>query len=474
MNTPATQRISFEIPLPESLESAIKRLSDAGAHCRLVGGCVRDALLERTPKDFDVEVYGLPLETISEILKPLGKTDLVGKSFCVVKLWAHGEEYDFAIPRRESKIADGHRGFSIEGDASMSEEEAIGRRDFTVNALLYDPIAKQIIDHCGGFQDLKRKTLRHVSLAFAEDPLRVLRAMQFAARYDLTLHPETARLCQSMKSEFWSLAPERIWGEWYKWAAHSLFPSRGLAALKDSGWLSFFPEIYTLVDLPQDAEWHPEGCVWTHTNKCADALLEHTDWKMLEPDERSVLLLSVLCHDLGKARCTRFAPKNGILRWISPGHDQQSGWLAETLLRRIGAPRSIIEKVVPLVRSHHFLNTGNAKLPNDNSTRRLARRLEPATINQLFYVLTSDHLGRPPLVSEEQSQRIAQFKEKVNHLSLKDQAPKPIILGRHLIDKGRHPSPSFKTILDDAYEAQLDGLFQDKESGLKWLETYLA
>ncbi|MCH6256225.1 polynucleotide adenylyltransferase [Puniceicoccaceae bacterium K14] len=468
-----TKRIPFEIQLPDSLQEAIGLLIQKGASCRLVGGCVRDALLERSPKDFDVEVYGLSLETISTALQALGKTDTVGKSFCVVKLWSRGDEYDFAIPRRESKTASGHRGFEIEGDATMSEQEAITRRDFTLNALLYDPSKKEVIDHCNGLQDLENKVLRHVSPAFAEDPLRVLRAMQFAARFDLTLHPDTAQLCQCMKPEYWSLAKERIWGEWQKWASQSLYPARGLEVLKDSGWLSFFPELYALVDLPQDPEWHPEGSVWIHTQKCTEALLKHTDWKELDSEARSILLLSVLCHDLGKARCTRFASKNGILRWISPGHDQVSGWLSGQFLQNIGAPLSIIEKVVPLVKSHHFLNTGNDNIPGDNGIRRLARRISPATINQLIYVLISDHLGRPPLTSEAQTKRIALFKERAEQLSIKVESPKPIILGRHLIKLGHKPGPGFKNVLDAAFEAQLDGAFHDEVGGITWLSNNL-
>lgn len=474
MKNTATLRTPFEIQLPAALQTAIERLNEAKAKCRIVGGSVRDALLNHSPKDFDIEVYGLPLEEIAAILSPLGKTDTVGKSFCVVKLWSHGDEYDFAIPRRESKTGTGHRGFEIEGDAFMSEEEAISRRDFTLNALLYDPIEKEIVDYCGGMADLESKILRHVSPAFAEDPLRVLRAMQFAARFDLQLHPQTAELCRSMKPEFWSLAKERIWGEWQKWSAQSRFPARGLQALQESGWLSFFPELYSLVELPQDPEWHPEGSVWTHTGECTKALLRETNWTSLAPDERSPLLFAVLCHDLGKARCTRYAEKKGILRWVSPGHDQASGWLAKQFLNRIGAPLQLVEKVSRLVRSHHFLNSGNGNLnlPNDNSIRRLARRLEPATINQLIYVLISDHRGRPPLVSEAQCQRIEQFRIKVEQLSLKDESPKPIILGRHLIALGQSPGPHFKTLLDAAFEAQLDGAFNNEEDGLTWLHTY--
>lgn len=466
-----SKKLNLDLKLPPPIREAIRLLSKSGARCRVVGGSIRDALLNKQSKDFDVEVYGLALPTLTNVLSGIGKTDLVGKSFSVVKLWAEGGEYDFSVPRRESKAGHGHRAFAVEADPAMSEVEAIQRRDFTINALLYDPENEEIIDHCGGLQDLAKNALRHIGPAFCEDPLRVLRAMQFAGRFGFTLHSETAALCGQIKPGFWFLSQERIWEEWRKWATRSDFPSLGLEALRQSGWLPFFAELNALVDLPQDPEWHPEGNAWIHTGKCVDALVSQTDWKSRDSDTRCILMLAVLCHDLGKARCTRFALKGDRLRWISPGHDQASGWLAQQLLQRIGAPKLVIEKVVKLVTNHHFLNTGSTRIPNDASIRRLSRRIEPSSISELVYVLLSDHLGRPPLVSEDQSTRIAAFKDRANALALKDSAPKPLLLGRHLIALGMQPGPSFKSLLSITYEAQLDGAFVTEAGAIAWFEA---
>lgn len=462
---------SFSIRVPDGLQKAITLLSEKGGDCRLVGGSVRDALRGVEPTDFDVEVYGLELDVIAETLRQIGKTDLVGKSFAVVKLWTQGAEYDFSVPRTESKSGSGHRGFEVQSDPNLDPETALKRRDFTINALQYDPEEGVLIDYFGGRDDLEKGILRHVSEAFSEDPLRALRAVQFAGRFGFSLHPDTALFCREMKREFATLAVERIWGEWNKWATQSAFPSKGLVALKDSGWISFFPEINALLRLPQDPEWHPEGDVFVHTLHCLDALVNLPEWNGYTGSQRAVLMFGVLCHDLGKARCTCFAEKRGELRWISPGHDQESGWLSESFLNRIGAPTLIREKVRKLVENHHYLNSFTDSLPSDTSLRRLSRRIHPATTEDLRQVMRADHLGRPPLVSEVQKKRLEDFKKRIGELALKDAAPKPILLGRHLIECGKKPGPEFKSVLDQAFEAQLDGTFGDLEGALEWARS---
>ncbi len=206
---------------------------------RLVGGGVRDWLLGLAPKDLDVEVAGVDFETLQRALAPFGATDVVGRSFGVVKVRvaATGAEYDFSLPRRESKIGAGHRGFAVAPDPDLDDAAAAARRDFTLNAIAYDPLDGAIIDPHGGQADLAARRLRHTSAAFGEDPLRVLRAFQLAARFDLTLAPETAALCRTISGAYAELPVERVWGEWDKWATKAVAPSRGLAVLEETGWL---------------------------------------------------------------------------------------------------------------------------------------------------------------------------------------------------------------------------------------------
>ncbi len=462
-----------ELPLPADLRAMLEAVRRVGRP-RLVGGGVRDWLLGLVPKDFDVEVAGANFETLHRALAPFGATDVVGRSFGVIKVRsaATRAEYDFSLPRRESKTGAGHRGFAIAPDPGMSDAEAAARRDFTVNAIACDPFTGELIDPHGGQRDLAARTLRHTSAAFAEDPLRVLRAMQLAARFDFSLAPETAALCRSIADTFAELPVERVWHEWEKWAEKSTKPSRGLAVLEESGWLKHFPEVAALRGTLQEPEWHPEGDVFTHTQLCLDALVALADWKNLSPLRRRVLAFAVLAHDFGKPATTQRAEKRGTLRWVSPGHESAGGPFAESFLRRIGAPLELDPPVRALVVHHLAHHHGQAHF-TDTAVRRLARRLAPATIDDLAAVMRADSNGRPPLTSPETHARIEELVAKAHALAVADAAPKPLMLGRHLVSLGLKPSPAFTPALAAAFEAQLDGAFTDEAGGVAWLRDFL-
>ncbi len=441
---------------------------------RLVGGGVRDLLLGLEAKDFDIEVASVDFETLHRVLAPFGATDVVGRSFGVIKVRSavSGAEYDFSLPRRESKTGAGHRGFAVAPDPALSDAEAAARRDFTINAIALDPFSGALIDPHGGQADLRARVLRHTSAAFNEDPLRVLRAFQLAARFDLTLAPETAALCRSIADNYAELPVERVWGEWEKWAMKSSKPSRGLAVLEESGWLRHFPEVATLRGTPQEPLWHPEGDVFTHTQCCLDALVTLAAWREAVPARRRLLMMAVLAHDFGKSATTQHAEKKGILRWISPGHEPAGGPLAEAFLRRIGAPLELDASVRALVVNHLAHHHGRTEF-TDTSVRRLARRLAPATIDELAIVMRADSNGRPPLASPETHARIDELIAKAHALELEQAAPRPLVLGRHLVALGHRPGRAFTPILDTAFEAQLDGAFVDEAGGVAWLEEYL-
>ena len=458
--------------LPPPLHAALSALRSAGGRPRLVGGCVRDWLLGLAPRDFDVEVYGLDYEALGRALAPFGPTDLVGRSFGVLKVRLEGVEYDFSLPRRESKTGAGHRGFAVAPDPALTEAEAAARRDFTINAIAYDPGENRIIDPHGGAGDLKKKILRHTGPAFVEDPLRVLRAFQLAARFELTLAPETAALGHTIRDCYAELPVERVWGEWEKWATKAAKPSLGLAILKQTGWLRHFPEIATLDGVPQEPEWHPEGDVLTHTGHCLDALAGLASWRDGQPATRRVLSFAVLAHDFGKATTTKQAERRGKLRWVSPEHEAAGGPLAESFLQRIGAPLELIEHVRPLVVNHLLHHHGPAEF-RDTTVRRMARKLAPATIDDLIAVMLADHLGRPPLIPDETVKRIEHLRVAARRLTLEHAAPKPLVLGRHLIALGLAPGPQFKPALDAAFESQLDGAFADEAGGIEWMRSYL-
>ncbi len=432
----------------------------------LVGGCVRDALLGLPTKDFDVEVFGVSYEQLGRALSRWGRTDLVGRSFGVVKLTPPGgPTYDFAIPRRESKIRPGHRGFEIVFDPEITPQEAAARRDFTINALMADPRTDTVLDFFGGRADLEHRVLRHTSEAFADDPLRVLRGMQFSARFELQPARETVALCRSIKATFAEVAAERVSEEWLKWARASARPSLGLRFLADTEWIEHFPEIRALAGTPQDPEWHPEGDVFTHTCLCCDALAQLPMWRRADPESRAVYMLAVLAHDFGKPSTTHEAIKDGRTRIVSPGHDEAGVGLAETFLRRMRAPQAIEARVKPLVAQH----LAHLQTISDRSVRRLARRLSPETIEGLCLVMTADHAGRPPHPAAPPGS-IRSLLERAAELAVQDRAPRPVLMGRHLVALGLVPGPGFHPILEAAFEAQLEGKFSDVEGGLAWLQ----
>jgi tRNA nucleotidyltransferase (CCA-adding enzyme) len=449
--------------LPEKLANLAQSLASLiqqnGGHLLLVGGTVRDLFINQTPHEIDAEVRGLSTDQVIELLQPSYPTDQIGKSFGVLKL--KGLPVEIALPRTEIKSGTGHKGFSVEVDPHLPFEQAALRRDFTINAIGLDPLTGKIEDPYKGEKDIKNKTLRHVSSAFSEDPLRVLRGMQLAARFSLKATPETIDLCQSIGLE--GLAIERIFGEWKKLILKGSSISHGLQFLKQTNWLRFFPEIQALVNCPQDPEWHPEGDVWVHTLHCLDAFAKRRigdDWEDL------VVGFAILCHDLGKP-LTTYHSEDGRIR--SPKHEARGEEPTRTFLSQLTNQNDLIEQVVPLVRRHLAPRTFYNDRASDGAIRRLARQV--IRIDRLVRVADADIAGRPP--------RTDDFPEgpwllkRAEELKVKDSAPKSIVMGRHLINHGLSPSPKFSEILEKCFEAQLDGRFLDETSGLQFLETLL-
>lgn len=468
--SPAPGR-SSRMEIPAELARVTAAVGNVGKPY-LVGGCVRDWLLGLQPHDFDVEVFDTDYDRLRETLAAFGPTEVVGKSFGVVKVRLEGNEYDFSLPRREKKTAPGHRGFEVEADASLSFAAAAARRDFTINAIGYDPAAHEVIDPHGGRRDLEAGILRHVGPAFVEDPLRVLRAFQLAARFNLEMAPETDALCRAIRGSCPELPTARIWHEWKKWAHLSTVPSRGIEILEATGWIDHFPALAALKNCPQDPEWHPEGDVLTHTCLGLDALVKIDSWKASTRQVKTVLTFAVLTHDFGKATTTRYVERRGRKRWTSPGHDRESGRLAEAFLDEIGAPKVIAQYVRPLVENHMY-HIQAAGPPKPNTIRRLAARLAPASIEDLAILMTADTRGRVP--GDDRSHPVVEaLLEGARRIQVEKKPPRPLILGRHLIERGLAPGPDFKPILDELFQAQLEGAFTTEEEAMEYLSAYLV
>ena len=454
----------FSVSFDAELDSLVRRIAlavrERGGRLLLVGGCVRDAVLGIHPKDADAEVYGIAAQSLEGLVGQFVRVSLVGKSFGVLK--AHGVPLDISLPRREIKTGVGHKDFLVAADPFLSAEEAAARRDFTINAISWDPLTGETVDPFNGLSDLKAGILRHTSARFAEDPLRVLRAMQFLARYDLRIAPETLEVCRQLSME--GLSRERVCEEWQKLLVKGQQPSRGLSFLRESGWIRYFPELEALIGCPQDPAWHPEGDVWAHTLHALDAFARRRigdDW------EDFIVGLAVLCHDFGKPATTA-REDDGHIR--SLGHDQAGEAPTRLFLARLTEQKEIVESVVVLVTHHMRILDLFRSQAGDSAIRRLAGKVK--RLDRLVRVDDADRRGRPPIEWGEspQGQWII---ERAQALAIKDSAPKPILLGRHLIARGLTPGLAFKKILNAAFEAQLDGEFAELTSARQWLDNYL-
>ncbi len=458
----------------EQVEVLATRFREAGGRAMLVGGCVRDELMGIAPEDWDLEIYGIEPERLRKILDSFGEVNVVGEAFTVYKI---GSDLDVSLPRRERKVGRGHRGFVVEGDPGMTFEEACRRRDFTVNAILKDVLTGEIVDPFGGREDIERKVLRHVSdETFAEDSLRVLRAAQFAARFEFDIAQETVELCRTI--DVTDLPKERIWGELEKLLLKAKRPSIGLKWLYDLGVVDqIFPELKSLVGVPQEPEWHPEGDVDVHTLMVADEARMLID--DLPYEKQVAVMLGAVCHDLGKPPTTEFI--DGRTR--SRGHDEAGVEPTISFLDKLGIFTlngfDVRDQVIQLVRYHlkpgEFFKVDAKNPVGDGAFRRLARKVEP---DLLYRVAKADSLGRYPDGDRSKmifgSEAQEWFIEKVRSLQIEKTAPEPLLMGRHLIDLGLRPSREFKAILDAAYEKQLDGEFNTVDEAIELAREMLA
>jgi tRNA nucleotidyltransferase (CCA-adding enzyme) len=432
-----------------------------GGRAMLVGGCVRDSLLGVPSHEWDVEVFGVEPLRLREILDRFGRVDAVGEAFTVYKV---GSDLDVSLPRRERKSGRGHRGFVIEGDPTLTIEEATKRRDFTVNAILQDPLTDEIIDPYNGRADLDSKLLRAVSPeTFAEDSLRVLRAAQFAARYEFDIEPETVQLCRAI--DLTDLARERIWAELEKLLLRARRPSIGFRWLHRFGTFDqLFPELKALVGVPQEPEWHPEGTVDVHTWLTVDRARELID--DLPRAKQVTVMLGALCHDFGKPATTEFT--EGRIR--SRGHEEGGVKPTEDFLDRLNVHTldgyDVRAQTIALVRDHLKPGAFYKKQDevSDGAFRRLARRCE---LELLYRVAKADSLGRNAdwIPREEWFTAEAQdwFIARARELNVQERPPEPLLMGRHLLEMGLKPGPRIGEITRTVYEMQLDGRVQTLE-----------
>ena len=435
-------------------------VNDHGGKAYMVGGSVRDSLLGLTIRDFDLEIFNIPPSELLNLIKEHFSVNLVGKAFGVIKL--NHYPIDLSLPRKEVKAGKKHNEFLISSDENMSPDQASRRRDFTINSILYDPIQEQILDPLNGTVDLDNKILRHCSDQFSEDPLRALRGMKFSSIFDLKPTEETRQLVSTIDLN--PLSKSRIYEEWKQTMVRSTKPSTGMNYLDETNLIRFYPELAKMKGCPQDAVYHPEGDVWTHTLLCLDAFVK---FRPNEQKEAAIAGLAVLCHDMGKPNTTVIHDTGRI---SSKRHEIFSEHEGRKFLDRITDNRSVIEAVLPLVKCHMipyqlFVNNNPAA-----SVRKLA--LKTGNIQLMSVVVASDRNGRGGEFMEHVPE--AEYLiNKARELEVLNSKPQPIIQGRHLIEFGYSPGRYFKEILNDCFDAQLNGDFFDLENGKKYLKSAL-
>ena len=441
-----------DIAVVRDIATAVR---DAGGRTLIVGGWVRDRLLYgpgHEPANVDLEVFGLPGDRLRTVLETFGDVDAVGESFQVYKIGA----IDVSLPRRDSKAGRGHRGFVVTGDP-----------DLTINAVSWDPLTGEYFDPYDGRGDLERRLLRVVDpQTFADDSLRVLRAVQLAARFDLTLDGASREMCRQIPLD--DLPPERVWGEFEK-LLFARRPSIGFALAMELGVVArLLPELQALAGCPQEPGWHPEGDVWVHTLQVIDQARTRID--DLPRPQQIAVMLGAVCHDLGKPATT--AVIDGRIR--SMDHEEQGVPPASALLERLNV-RSIdaydVRKQVLGLTAQHLKPGSWFKVRDevgDGAFRRLAHKVD---LELLARLAKSDCEGRSP--GRFDCSAMDWFLDRARALGVEHRPPVPILLGRHVLALGLTPGPRVGEILKVVYEQQMDGTVTTLDEAIAAAERLL-
>lgn len=438
-----------EKPGDMQMAAEIARLVDAaGGRTFFVGGFVRDRVLGRENKDIDIEVHGITVEKLEEILSELGEQTEMGASFGIFGL--RGYDIDIAMPRKEEATGRGHRDFKVDIDPFIGTYKAAIRRDFTINAMMQDVLTGEIVDHFGGLDDIRASVLRHVNDdTFAEDPLRVLRAAQFAARFNFSVAEETVSLAKTM--DLTALSWERIAGELQKALLKADAPSIFFREMRRMDQLSYwFLEMEQLIGLEQNPEYHPEGDVWTHTLMVIDEAAKLRK----EADYPMGLMITAMVHDMGKAVCTNI-DENGKIRSI--GHENESE-LIESALSRI-TTEIRLKKYVHNMTQLHMRPVSLAKQTEKQKPydKLFDQSVDP---HDLLLFAKADYLGRKDVPDYTETEQLLQEKlRKFDELMAK-----PYVMGRDLVEMGLTPGPEFKELLEYAHTLRLAGV--DKKAAL--------
>lgn len=438
MESPTQQRIN---QLLLTIAPIVEPLQQVGWSWRIVGGAVRDILLDRTVHDIDIDVVAPSLAALESVYRADAPQGAVGGDHPVIRVRSGAVSVDVSLARA--------------GDVT----EAAAFRDLTINAMAVLPDGS-LIDPFDGVADMQHGVLRHIGTAFADDPLRVLRLMRFAGQYNFRVAPETLAHAQAVVDRITQIPIERVWHEWRLFAL-APHPWAGLMVLYATGWLRHYPMLVALMGCAQDFIHHPEGDAWIHTlYVCEGAVARRGD---LESEQVLILSLAAICHDLGKP--TTSYVENGRIH--CPTHAAAGVPFTIDFLRLLGAPEKYVAPVCALVREHMAANDGPA---SPRFVRRLAHRLAPATMDLWARLVAADSSGRPPLPYKEPG---APFMALAAALGTTQQPIAPLLNGNDVLALRIAAGPRVKELLRIAYDAQLDGVYETRADALQWMQTQL-
>ena len=424
------------------------KISENGGTAYFVGGYVRDKLRGMENKDIDIEVHGITPQALEKILDTLGTRKEIGKSFGVYTLCHFN--IDIAMPRKETATGRGHRDFKIDVAPFIGTKKAASRRDFTVNAIMQNILTGEIIDHFGGMKDLKAGNLRHVNdETFGEDPLRVLRGAQFAARFGFEIAEETYNLCRN--TELAPLSSERVFDEMKKALLKSPKPSVFFEELRKMNHLSvWFGELEMLIGVPQHTLHHQEGDVWNHTMMVLDEAAKRRD----KAENPLYFMLSALSHDFGKASCTEFIKGN----YHAYGHEESGLPRVKSFIHRLSSENALMRYALNMTRLHMKPNA----FASDKSSIKATNKLfdEAISPNDLILLALCDGMGKIP---QKPCGEIEAFlRERL--LIFEEYMSRPYVTGQDLIKEGIALKEGFSKLIDYAHKLRLAGV--SKESAL--------
>lgn len=448
-----------------------KKVKEVGGIAYFVGGYVRDSILDIPNKDIDIEIHGIKPEILKNILSELGDIQTIGNAFGIYNL--KGYDLDIALPRKERCIGTGHKDFEVYVDPYIGTHAAARRRDFTINALMKNILTGEIVDEFNGLNDLKNHIIRHVdSSTFREDSLRVLRACQFAARFNFKIASETINLCKTM--DLSTMPKERIARELSKALLKAKKPSVFFNSLYECEQTKWFKEVYTLKGIKQDSEYHPEGDVYMHTMSVLDQAGGLFPTGIDNPDRYLPFMLSALCHDFGKVNTTEINSKG---RLCALNHEITGIPIANDFLGRIYNNKGFIKYVDNMIKYHmkaHSCFNNRSKTKTTNLM--FDKLLYPKDFILLVYADSTGHD-----LDNLDNRQFNMFLEKAmtesgfltdRYLDYGKRISESHITAEDLINIGLKPSPLFKIILDKAWDMHLKGI--KKEHVLKQVADILT